>query len=255
MKCEIERMEINYTFYFFSFLRKMIKKLLTFCYWQDRKIHPRQRGCTLGCIQSAVHRQADDDGRAAFAGIGRAQNRAVLLHPGLGQVAELSCRYDLYPANPDAVPSSGPRTQRTLACAGALPYGRVRQYFLAKRHLFVGAGHHAFPRYFLLHHRAEHGAAESHVQGRLGIAGRFVRRVPLSRRYRERNPQVRFGTAGKRNHLHHQLQPKQGAQRQLQHQPPAIRARPYDPGRGAAAGQQQMYPVYPWRAPCGGFQV
>mgnify|MGYP000994152766 CR=1 FL=1 len=35
MKCEIERMEINYTFYFFAFLRKMIKKLLTFCYWQD----------------------------------------------------------------------------------------------------------------------------------------------------------------------------------------------------------------------------
>ena len=26
-------MEINYTFYFFAFLRKMIKKLLTFCYW------------------------------------------------------------------------------------------------------------------------------------------------------------------------------------------------------------------------------
>ncbi len=30
MKCEIERMEIIYTFYFFAFLRKMIKKLLTF---------------------------------------------------------------------------------------------------------------------------------------------------------------------------------------------------------------------------------
>ena len=36
MKCEIERMEINYTFYFFAFLRKMIKKLLTFCYWWQR---------------------------------------------------------------------------------------------------------------------------------------------------------------------------------------------------------------------------
>ena len=35
MTCEIERMEINYTFYFFAFLRKMIKKLLTFCYWSD----------------------------------------------------------------------------------------------------------------------------------------------------------------------------------------------------------------------------
>ena len=39
MKCEIERMEINYTFYFFAFLKKVIKKLLTFCYWQDRKKH------------------------------------------------------------------------------------------------------------------------------------------------------------------------------------------------------------------------
>ena len=40
MKCEIERMEINYTFYFFAFLRKMIKKLLTFCYWQNGKVNP-----------------------------------------------------------------------------------------------------------------------------------------------------------------------------------------------------------------------
>ena len=38
MKCEIERMEINYTFYFFAFLRKMIKKLLTFCYWQNSEV-------------------------------------------------------------------------------------------------------------------------------------------------------------------------------------------------------------------------
>jgi len=45
MKCEIERMEINYTFYFFAFLRKMIKKLLTFCYWQNRKINPHFLRC------------------------------------------------------------------------------------------------------------------------------------------------------------------------------------------------------------------
>ena len=38
MKCEIERMEINYTFYFFAFFEKVIKKLLTFCYWQNCKI-------------------------------------------------------------------------------------------------------------------------------------------------------------------------------------------------------------------------
>ena len=35
MKCEIERIEINYTFYYFAFLEKVIKKLLTFCYWQN----------------------------------------------------------------------------------------------------------------------------------------------------------------------------------------------------------------------------
>ena len=38
MKCEIERMEINYTFYFFAFFEKVIRKLLTFCYWQNCKI-------------------------------------------------------------------------------------------------------------------------------------------------------------------------------------------------------------------------
>ena len=37
MKCEIECMEIIYTFYFFSFLKKVIKKLLTFCYWQNEQ--------------------------------------------------------------------------------------------------------------------------------------------------------------------------------------------------------------------------
>ena len=45
MKCEIERMEINYTFYFFAFLRKMIKKLLTFCYWKDSKEYFNQLWC------------------------------------------------------------------------------------------------------------------------------------------------------------------------------------------------------------------
>ena len=30
-------MEINYTFYFFAFFEKVIKKLLTFCYWQTAK--------------------------------------------------------------------------------------------------------------------------------------------------------------------------------------------------------------------------
>ena len=31
-------MEINYTFCFFAFFEKVIKKLLTFCYWQNCKI-------------------------------------------------------------------------------------------------------------------------------------------------------------------------------------------------------------------------
>lgn len=50
MKCEIERMEINYTFYFFAFLRKMIKKLLTFCYWQDGKKHFDFLRCAIGSL-------------------------------------------------------------------------------------------------------------------------------------------------------------------------------------------------------------
>lgn len=39
MKGEIERMEINYTLYFFAFFEKVIKKkLLTFCYWKSNII-------------------------------------------------------------------------------------------------------------------------------------------------------------------------------------------------------------------------
>ena len=59
MKCEIERMEINYTFYFFAFLKKVIKKLLTFCYWKDRQVHPDQCWCPSGSLQPAADRQAD----------------------------------------------------------------------------------------------------------------------------------------------------------------------------------------------------
>ena len=49
-------MEINYTFYFFAFLRKMIKKLLTFCYWksdcmdvisQEGKVYPQEQDSTV----------------------------------------------------------------------------------------------------------------------------------------------------------------------------------------------------------------
>ena len=104
----------------------LFKKSLTTRFGQDRQVHSGQRGCAPCRVQSAVHRQADHDGRTAFAGIGRTHDCALLLHSGFGQIPQLSGRYDLYPANPDAVPSSGPRTQRTLACSGALPDGRVR---------------------------------------------------------------------------------------------------------------------------------
>lgn len=62
MKCEIERMEINYTFYFFAFLRKMIKKLLTFCYWQDSEIHSCNRLRPAGGIYFPAVCGHDADG-------------------------------------------------------------------------------------------------------------------------------------------------------------------------------------------------
>ena len=52
MKCEIERMEINYTFYFFAFFEKVIKKLLTFCYWQDCEVDFDFCWCPSGSVQS-----------------------------------------------------------------------------------------------------------------------------------------------------------------------------------------------------------
>ncbi len=51
MKCEIERMEINYTFYFFPFFEKVIKKLLTFCYWQDLKVDSGELWRTAGSFR------------------------------------------------------------------------------------------------------------------------------------------------------------------------------------------------------------
>ena len=59
MKCEIERMEINYTFYFLAFFEKVIKKLLTFCYWKDRKVHPDLRRRPSGCVQFKTDCQSD----------------------------------------------------------------------------------------------------------------------------------------------------------------------------------------------------
>ena len=54
----------NTVAYFFD------KKSLTTRFGQDREIYPRQRRRSLGSFQSPIHRQADHDGRTAFAGTG-----------------------------------------------------------------------------------------------------------------------------------------------------------------------------------------
>ena len=43
-------MEIIYTFYFFAFFEKVIKKLLTFCYWQDSQKHLDFLRCKTGSL-------------------------------------------------------------------------------------------------------------------------------------------------------------------------------------------------------------
>ena len=62
----------------------LFKKSLTTRFGQDRQGHSGQRGSAPCRVQSAVYCQADNDGRAALAGIGRTQNCAVLLHSGFG---------------------------------------------------------------------------------------------------------------------------------------------------------------------------
>ena len=69
----------------------------------------------------------------------------------------------------------------------------------------VGVGHHAFPRYFLLHHRAEHGAAKAMYkddwESLVGLCDEFLYLGGTEKG----NPQICFGTAGEGDHLHHQL--------------------------------------------------
>ena len=46
MKSERRAYREIYAFYFFClFLKKVIKKLLTFCYWKDGKVYPDQLRC------------------------------------------------------------------------------------------------------------------------------------------------------------------------------------------------------------------
>ena len=96
---------------------------------------------------------------------------------------------------------------------------------LPKDSFFVCAGDHAFARYFLLDHRAEHGAAQGHVQKRLGVAGRSVRRIFVLGRQRAGHAQVCFGADRQGNDLDRVLQPKPRPQRQLQREPADKRTR------------------------------
>ena len=95
MKCEIERMEINYTFYFFAFFEKVIKKLLTFCYWKDRQVHPDQCRCPSGSVQSETNRQPDLYGRTGLIQYWGEKSSTVLLYSGCRHQHELSGRHDL----------------------------------------------------------------------------------------------------------------------------------------------------------------
>ena len=95
MKCEIERMEINYTFYFFAFLKKVIKKLLTFCYWKDRKVYFDIGWCTSGSVQSETNRQPDLYGRTGLIQYWGEKSSTVLLYSGCRHQHELSGRHDL----------------------------------------------------------------------------------------------------------------------------------------------------------------
>ena len=99
MKCEIERMEINYTFYFFAFFEKVIKKLLTFCYWKDCEVDFDFCWCPSDSVQSETDRQSDLYGRTGSVQHRREEGRIVLLYPGCGYQYELSGRHALVVAN------------------------------------------------------------------------------------------------------------------------------------------------------------
>ena len=47
-------MEIIYTFYYFALLKKVIKKLLTFCYWQDDGVLAAGANC-FAIVAGGLH--------------------------------------------------------------------------------------------------------------------------------------------------------------------------------------------------------
>ena len=123
MKCEIERMEINYTFYFFAFLRKMIKKLLTFCYWQDCEIYFDFCWCPSGSVQSETDRQSDLYRRTGLIQYRGEKSGTVLLYSRCGHQYELSGRHDLQQSVSDTVLCGRPEVRRKASDSGTLHYG------------------------------------------------------------------------------------------------------------------------------------
>ena len=123
MKCEIERMEINYTFYFFAFLRKMIKKLLTFCYWQDCEIYFDFCWCPSGSVQSETDRQSDLYRRTGLIQYRGEKSGTVLLYSRCGHQYELSGRHDLQQSVSDTVLCGRPEVRRKASNSGTLHYG------------------------------------------------------------------------------------------------------------------------------------
>lgn len=123
MKCEIERMEIIYTFYFFAFFEKVIKKLLTFCYWQDCEIYFDFCWCPSGSVQSETDCQSDLYRRAGLIQHRGEKSGTVLLYSRCGHQYELSGRHDLQQSVSDTVLCSRPEVRRKASNSGTLHYG------------------------------------------------------------------------------------------------------------------------------------
>lgn len=80
MKSERRAYREIYAFYFFClFLKKVIKKLLTFCYWSHNKEHIEQAALRIPAGRVMINQPATN-------GSGRQNN-------GLGQTVSLGCGY------------------------------------------------------------------------------------------------------------------------------------------------------------------
>ena len=116
-------MEIIYTFYFFAFLKKVIKKLLTFCYWQDCEVDFDIGWCPSGSFQPETDRQSDLYGRTGFIQYRGEKSSTVLLYSRCGHQYELSGRHDLQQSVSDTVLCGRPEVRRKASDSGTLHYG------------------------------------------------------------------------------------------------------------------------------------